>query len=146
MSKEERDEQFYRDTESVAFVKLDDRQLAQLEPLGKRRLVRKGEFIYKAGQRDLGPTVVINGELEMFESRDGHEQILATACSARATLATVESSTRNSAARFLNHHSLSPRNDYRFYRSLRAVKVLLAALRSTLTVLAPREEVRIGSR
>lgn len=33
-----------------------------------------------------------------------------------------------------------------FYRSLRAVKVLLAALRSTLTVLAPREEVRIGSR
>ena len=33
-----------------------------------------------------------------------------------------------------------------FYRSLRAVKVLLAALRSTLTVLAPREEVGIGSR
>src|ERR1700730_10958040 len=33
-----------------------------------------------------------------------------------------------------------------FYRSLRAVKVLLAALRSTLTVLAPRSEVRIRSR
>ena len=32
------------------------------------------------------------------------------------------------------------------YRSLCAVKVLLALLRSTLTVLAPREEVRIGSR
>lgn len=79
MSNEERDEQFYRDTESVAFVKLDDRQLAQLEPLGKRRLVCKGEFIYKAGQRDLGLTVVINDELEVFESRDGHEQILATA-------------------------------------------------------------------
>jgi thioredoxin reductase (NADPH) len=31
------DEQFYRDTESVAFTKLDDRQLAMLEPLGKRR-------------------------------------------------------------------------------------------------------------
>ena len=30
------------------------------------------------------------------------------------------------------------------YRSLRAVKVLLAALRSTLTVLAPRREVVIG--
>ena len=28
----------------------------------------------------------------------------------------------------------------RVYRSLRAVKVLLAALRSTLTVLAPRKE------
>jgi len=35
---------------------------------------------------------------------------------------------------------------YRLYRSLRAVKVLLAALCSTLTVLAPRSEVRIGSR
>jgi hypothetical protein len=32
------------------------------------------------------------------------------------------------------------------YCSLRAVKVLLASLRSTLTVLAPREEVDIGSR
>ena len=31
-----------------------------------------------------------------------------------------------------------------FYRSLCAVKVLLAALRSTVTVLAPRREVRIG--
>jgi hypothetical protein len=35
---------------------------------------------------------------------------------------------------------------FQFYRSLRAVKVLLATLRSTLTVLAPREEVVIGSR
>ncbi len=34
----------------------------------------------------------------------------------------------------------------RFYRSLRAVKVLLAALRSTWTVLAPRREVVIGLR
>ena len=34
----------------------------------------------------------------------------------------------------------------RLYRSLRAVKVLLASLCSTLTVLAPRKEVRIGSR
>ncbi|MBA3763696.1 MAG: hypothetical protein H0X04_10210 [Chthoniobacterales bacterium] len=34
----------------------------------------------------------------------------------------------------------------RFYRSLRAIKVLLAALRSTLTVLAPQGEVVIGFR
>ena len=32
------------------------------------------------------------------------------------------------------------------FGSVRAVKVLLASLRSTLTVLAPREEVRIRSR
>jgi hypothetical protein len=44
------------------------------------------------------------------------------------------------------HNFLSDRPSPRFYRSLRAVKVLLAALRSTLTVLAPRKEVRIGSR
>ncbi len=78
MTDEEQDEQFYRDTESVAFVKLDDRQLALLDPLGKRRTVRAGEIIFKAGRRDLGLTVVLSGELEVFEARDGHEQILAT--------------------------------------------------------------------
>jgi thioredoxin reductase (NADPH) len=72
------DEQFYRDTESIAFPKLDDRQLAMLEPLGTHRVVRHGELVFKAGQRDLGLTAVLRGELEVFESRDGQEQILAT--------------------------------------------------------------------
>ncbi len=75
----EQDEQFYRDTESVAFPKLDDRQLAMLEPLGARRILRRGELLFKAGQRDLALTVILRGELEVFESRDGQEQILATA-------------------------------------------------------------------
>jgi thioredoxin reductase (NADPH) len=75
----EKDEQFYRDTESIAFPKLDDRQLALLEQLGQRRTVRRGEIIYKAGQRDIGMIVILNGEMEVFASRDGHEQILATA-------------------------------------------------------------------
>jgi thioredoxin reductase (NADPH) len=78
MTKLDEDEQFYRDTESVAFPKLDDRQLAMLEPLGNRRIVRRGELLYKAGQRDLGLMVVLRGELEVFESRDGQEQILGT--------------------------------------------------------------------
>src|ERR1700719_580403 len=73
------DEQFYRDTESIAFPKLDDQQLAMLQPLGARRVVRGGELVYKAGQRDLGLTAVLRGELEVFELRDGQEQILATA-------------------------------------------------------------------
>jgi thioredoxin reductase (NADPH) len=73
------DEQFYRDTESIAFPKLDDHQLSLLEPLGERRLVKRGELVYKAGQRDLGLTVVLRGEIEAFEQRDGTEQILATA-------------------------------------------------------------------
>src|SRR6266436_5679843 len=76
---EQRDEQFYRDTESIAFPKLDDHQLSLLEPLGKRRVLSRGEPVFKAGQRDLGLTVVLRGEIEVFESRDGTEQILATA-------------------------------------------------------------------
>src|SRR3979411_351324 len=75
MTQLDKDEQFYRDTESIAFPKLDDRQLAMLEPLGARR----GELVYKAGQRNLGLAVVLRGGLEVCESRDGQEQILATA-------------------------------------------------------------------
>ncbi|PYK37501.1 MAG: thioredoxin reductase [Verrucomicrobia bacterium] len=79
MTDEDKDEQFYRDTESIAFPKLDDYQLAVLEPLGRRRTLRSGEFVFKAGQRDLGLTVILRGEIEVFEAREGAEQILATA-------------------------------------------------------------------
>ena len=75
----EDDDQFYRDTENIAHPSLDDRQLAMLEPLGVRRIVRSGELVYRAGQRDLGLTAVLRGELEAFESRDGEEQILGIA-------------------------------------------------------------------
>ena len=76
---EEQDEQFYRDTESIAFPKLNDQQLALLEPLGERRVLKHGQLVFKAGQRDLGLTVILRGEIEAFEQRDGTEQILATA-------------------------------------------------------------------
>ena len=79
MTDEEKDEQFYRDTESIARTKLDDRQLALLDPLGKRRTLRRGEFVFKAGQRDLGLTVILRGEIEVFEAREETEQVLATA-------------------------------------------------------------------
>src|SRR6478672_10496363 len=78
MTDEEQDEQFYRDTESIAFPKLDDHQFSLLEPLGKRRVLSRGELVFKAGQRDLGLTVTLRGEIEVFELRDGTEQILAT--------------------------------------------------------------------
>jgi thioredoxin reductase (NADPH) len=77
MSEIDKDEQFYRDTQAVAFPKLDDRHLELLEPLGQRRILRRGDLAYKAGQRDFGMTVVLSGELEVFENRDGHELILA---------------------------------------------------------------------
>jgi thioredoxin reductase (NADPH) len=75
----EEDERFYRDTEAIAFPKLDDRQLSLLEPIGQRRNLKRGDFIFKAGQRDLGLTIVLRGELEAVEQRDDTEQILATA-------------------------------------------------------------------
>ena len=78
MAEVDEDEQFYRDTERVAFPKLDDRQLALLEPLGTRRIVRRGELVFRAGQRDMPLAVVLRGALEAFEARDGQEQILAT--------------------------------------------------------------------
>src|SRR5215475_2646227 len=76
MTELEEDERFYRDTESIAFPKLDDRQLAMLEPLGTRRMLRRGEMVFRSGQRDLGLTVILSGELEVFESREGQEQVL----------------------------------------------------------------------
>jgi thioredoxin reductase (NADPH) len=76
-SEPDEDEQFYRDTESVAHPRLNDQQLAMLEQIGTRRVVRRGELVAKAGQRNLGLTAVLRGELEVFESRDGQELILA---------------------------------------------------------------------
>ena len=76
---EQQDEQFYRDTKSIAFPKLNDHQLSLLEPLGEHRVMKRGEVHFKAGQRDLGLAIVLRGELEAFETRDGIEYILATA-------------------------------------------------------------------
>ncbi len=79
MTDDEQDEQFYRDTESIAFPKLNDHQLSLLEPLGERRLMKRGDMLFKAGQRDLGLGIVLRGEVEAFETRDGTEYNLATA-------------------------------------------------------------------
>src|SRR5437016_5532166 len=79
MTDEEQDEQFYRDTESIAFPKLNDQQLSLLEPLGERRVMKRGDVLFKAGQRDLGLGIVLRGEVEAFETRDGTEYNLATA-------------------------------------------------------------------
>src|SRR5216110_2421967 len=79
MTDEQQDEQFYRDTESIAFPKLNDHQLSLLEPLGQRRVMKRGEVLFKAGQRDLGLAIVLRGELEAFETREDTEYNLATA-------------------------------------------------------------------
>jgi thioredoxin reductase (NADPH) len=79
MTDEQEDEQFYRDTESIAFPKLNDHQLSLLEPLAERRVLKRGDVLFKAGQRDLGLAIVLRGEMEAFETRDGIEYNLATA-------------------------------------------------------------------
>src|SRR5438094_2423532 len=79
MTDEQQDEQFYRDTESIAFPKLNDHQLSLLEPLGERRVMKRGDVLFKAGQRDLGLAIVLRGEFEAFETRDGTEYNLAIA-------------------------------------------------------------------
>src|SRR5438093_9151848 len=76
---EDQEEQFYRDTESIAFPKLNDQQLSLLEPLAERRVMKRGDVLFKAGQRDLGLAIVLRGEIEAFETRDGTEYNLATA-------------------------------------------------------------------
>ena len=48
MTDEQQDEQFYRDTESIAFPKLNDHQLSLLEPLGERRAMKRGDMLFKA--------------------------------------------------------------------------------------------------
>jgi thioredoxin reductase (NADPH) len=73
------DDQFYRETESTAFPKLDDYQLSLLQSLGQTRVAKRGDVVYKAGQRDVGLTVVLRGELQVFERRDDVEQELAVA-------------------------------------------------------------------
>src|SRR5881398_2057864 len=76
---DQQDEQFYRDTEGIAFPKLNDHQLSLLEPLGERRVMKRGDVLFKAGQRDLGLAIVLRGELEAFETREDTEYNLATA-------------------------------------------------------------------
>src|SRR5881275_2375419 len=79
MTDEQQDEQFYRDTESIAFPKLNDHQISLLEPLAERRVMKRGDMLFKAGQRDLGLAIVLRGEVEAFETREATEYVLATA-------------------------------------------------------------------
>ena len=69
MTDEQQDDQFYRDTEAVAFPKLDDHQLLLLEPLGERRVLKRDQVIFKTGERDYGLIIVLRGEVSAFEQR-----------------------------------------------------------------------------
>ena len=81
MNQEDPDEQFYRDTERTAHPKLSDHQLALLEPLGTRRIVREREKLFCAGERNFPLVVVLRGELEAYESVSYTHLTLPTICS-----------------------------------------------------------------
>jgi thioredoxin reductase (NADPH) len=78
MTEPDQDEQFLIDSKGIAFPKLTYRQLALLEPLGKRRTLNKGEYLYKTGHREFGMTVVLTGAMEVIERCDGREHVIST--------------------------------------------------------------------
>jgi hypothetical protein len=60
---EEWDERFCRNTDSIAFARLDDHQVSPFEPLEERGVVKRGDMVFKAVQRDMGLAVVLHGEI-----------------------------------------------------------------------------------
>ena len=60
----------------IAFPRLTDAQIADLESLGRRRAVRAGEVLFAEGDRGFSCYVVISGAIEMFESSRGDPHII----------------------------------------------------------------------
>ena len=61
---------------AVAFPKLDDAQVAALDVVGMRRQLTGGEFLFHTGDTDLSLFVLLSGEVEMFEVRNGQEKLV----------------------------------------------------------------------
>ena len=59
------------DLHKVAFPKLDDAHLATLAKFGTRRVLRDGEYLFKAGDRELKFFVVERGAVEVVEHSSG---------------------------------------------------------------------------
>jgi thioredoxin reductase (NADPH) len=57
---------------------LDDSEIAQMEPYGRRRLVQAGEYLYRAGDIGYDFYVVLSGQIEVVLQVDGHERIIVT--------------------------------------------------------------------
>jgi thioredoxin reductase (NADPH) len=66
------------DIDQSAFPSLDDQDLAILEPLGTRRRVDAGEYLYREGDAAYDFYVVLSGVVEVFIHADGAEQPIAT--------------------------------------------------------------------
>jgi thioredoxin reductase (NADPH) len=59
------------DIHSQAFPKLDEDEIALLEPYGVRRKVRQGEFLVRTGQCDYPFYVILSGLVRIYEDTSG---------------------------------------------------------------------------
>ena len=60
-----------------AFRQLDDAELAALRPLGVRRPVSAGEYLYREGDPSYDFYVVLSGAVEIVVNPDGKERVIA---------------------------------------------------------------------
>jgi thioredoxin reductase (NADPH) len=66
-----------------AFLQLNDAELAALRPLGVRRAVSAGEYLYREGDPAYDFYVVLAGEVEIVVNSDGKERVIARHSSGR---------------------------------------------------------------
>jgi thioredoxin reductase (NADPH) len=60
----------------AAFPTLNRDELATLDALGTRRRIEPGEYLYRAGDTSYDFFVVLSGEVEIFVTTDGEEQMI----------------------------------------------------------------------
>ena len=65
-------------TDVVATPDLDEAEIAQLESRGTRRVVRAGDYLYRAGDTGYDFYVVLSGLVEIVLDVDGEERIIIT--------------------------------------------------------------------
>jgi thioredoxin reductase (NADPH) len=64
-------------TDTDAFLRLSDADLAALGRLGVRRAVAAGEYLYREGDASYDFYVVLSGAVEIFVKSEGQERIIA---------------------------------------------------------------------
>ena len=61
-----------------SFPTLDAAELAALEPMGTRRQVQAGDYLYRTGDSGYDFYVVLSGQVEILLETDGDERVIAT--------------------------------------------------------------------
>ena len=56
----------------------DESEIAYLEPLGTRRTVQSGEYLYRTGDSGYDFYVVLSGRIEIVITTDGEERLITT--------------------------------------------------------------------